>query len=334
MKDVKTLIISPSYGGEIEFLTRSGHAEYLRIDKKSQISNKRVNILNSFYYLYFLTKRVPFINQYDVILAIENNLAMSVLLLSKLRLLKAKKIIWWGIYLHSEKAMGIYRRIRFLFETKKTVYVLFSEFESALYQNIFGKKAVVKVFQFGDWSLAEPDLQAEADFYFSGGYSNRHYLPLIKAFEKSTRKLVIVASKLNKELINIETTKNIVIRFDLERDEFYNLLAKSKGVIIPLKNNTGASGQSVVLQAMRHRKLIVINDNGVMKEYVQDRFNGIVVKNIEEDLLERIEEIENDLGLKELYIENSHQTFQSKFSKEACIQKTLNILSEVQESVR
>ena len=334
MKDKKSLIISCADGGEINYLTSEGHSDFLHINKKSRISSKFANIASSLYLTMYLLKHIKKINQYDVVIVIGTSTALSVLFLSRLNIIKAKRVIFWGFYLHSWKAIRFYRKIRWLFETNRTVYVLFSEYEKQLYQDVLGEKTSVKVFLFGDWEKWEPTTHTEEDYYFSGGYSNRHYLPLIKAFEGTDHKLIIVASTLNKELIDLETTDNIQIRFNLERKEFYDLLAKSKGVIVPLKYNSGASGQSVLIQAMIHQKLIIINDNEIMKEYVTDRYDGIMVKDIETEIIARIEEVEQNEEMKKEYIKRSHQTYWENFSREACIRKTLRILKEIQEDMR
>lgn len=332
MTNPKILLISTATGGEIEFLTQNEYSDYLEISEKSNISSKMANIMKSFCSMLYLMKHIRKINQYDIVIAIGTNIAMSVLFLSRLGFIRAKKVVWWGFYFHSEKVINLYRRIRFLFETKRTVYVLFSKFEQELYQNVFGPNASSKVFQFGYWEKVESQDHEEEDYYFSGGYSNRHYLPLIKAFEESGHRLLVVASSLNKELLDLKPSENITILFDLPRDEFYNRMLLSKGVIIPLKHNTGASGQTVLIQAMFNRKLIITNDNEIMKEYIQDRYNGIIVEDIEKELPGRIDEIEKNPDIKLNYIENSYKTFVHQFSREACIEKTLTILQELQEN--
>jgi glycosyltransferase involved in cell wall biosynthesis len=334
VKDAKTLILSGSLSGEADYLTKEGYCEYLKIDRYSKFNSKLDNIFASIYVLFFLVKHLATVNRNDVIIVFGNTTAAAVLFLSKLRIIKAKKIIWWGIFFHSHAAIRLYRRLRFLFETERTVYVLFSEYEKRLYRDVLGKKTTVKVMQYGDWKESEPQFHEEEDFYFSGGYSNRHYLPIIKAFEKSNLKLVIVASKLNRELINLRTTENITILFDLDKDAFYHLLSRSKGVIIPLKYNSGASGQSVVINAMVRKKLIIINDNEVMKEYITDRYNGIVVQDLEKDLIDRLMEVEADSEMKDMYIQNSCHIFRENFSRGACIKKTLNVIEGIQESMR
>ena len=334
MNGIKSLIISCSDGGEINYLTAERYCDFLRINKEAKITSKFANVANSLYYVLYLIGHINKINRYDVVMVIGTSTALSVLFLSRLGIIKAKKIIWWGFYLHSQRSIDLYRKIRFLFETNRTVYVLFSEYEKKLYRKVLGKKTMVKVFQFGDWEKWEPKNQVEEDYYFSGGYSNRHYLPLIRAFEGTDHRLIIVASTLNKELIDIETTDNIKILFNLERKDFYDLMAKAKGVIIPLKYNSGASGQSVLIQAMIHQKLIIINDNEIMKEYVEDRYSGVMVKEIEKEIIQRIEEVEQNDELKREYITNSHQTYSENFSRGACIRKTLRILGEIQEDVR
>jgi glycosyltransferase involved in cell wall biosynthesis len=61
-----------------------------------------------------------------------------------------------------------------------------------------------------------------------------------------------------------------------------------------LKHDTGASGQSVMLRLMRHRKTIVATDFGSVRGYVVDGESGLLVKDIERDLPAAVARIERD----------------------------------------
>jgi len=87
---------------------------------------------------------------------------------------------------------------------------------------------------------------------------------------------------------------NVMILRDLPGDQFDAYLRDAKACIIPLKHDTGASGQSVMLRLMRHRKAIIATDFGSVRGYIVDGESGLLVKSIENDLPAVIERIERD----------------------------------------
>ena len=80
-------------------------------------------------------------------------------------------------------------------------------------------------------------------------------------------KFVFVASKLNRELLNEHIPDNVIMCYDVSTLEFERYLAESKLVVILLKENVGASGQMLCLQAMRNRKAIIYTDISSINYY-------------------------------------------------------------------
>ena len=105
---------------------------------------------------------------------------------------------------------------------------------------------------------------------------------------------MIVCSALNKELDSLAIPPNVTILRDLPGDQFDAYLHDAKACIIPLKHDTGASGQSVMLRLMRNRKAIVATDFGSVRGYVVDGESGLLVKDLERDLPAVIDDIEHD----------------------------------------
>jgi len=66
-----------------------------------------------------------------------------------------------------------------------------------------------------------------------------------------TLKFVLVVSRSNKEINSKDLSDNIVIYEEVDIPTFNGLMEKSYGVIIPLKENVGASGQMLCLGAMK-----------------------------------------------------------------------------------
>src|SRR5262249_43209485 len=99
-----------------------------------------------------------------------------------------------------------------------------------------------------DWGSghAQVDLETEtkirgADYYFAGGYSNRDYATLISTFSGLRESLVIICSKLNKDVNEESLPKNVTVLRDVPGEKFDAYVRQAKACILPLKHDTGAS---------------------------------------------------------------------------------------------
>jgi glycosyltransferase involved in cell wall biosynthesis len=81
---------------------------------------------------------------------------------------------------------------------------------------------------------------------------------------------------------------------DLPSDRFDAYLRDARACIIPLKHDSGASGQSVMLRLMRHRKTIIATDFGSVRGYIVDGESGRLVKDMARDLPAIVAAIEAD----------------------------------------
>jgi glycosyltransferase involved in cell wall biosynthesis len=241
-------------------------------------------------------------------------------LLKRLRLIRYEKSFCLGWHVRSPRWFPVFRTLSRL-DSRGDHYIVFSEWEIGLYQANLGIDAERMHFlPYGDWSGAdEPANPAAAnpdmgDYYFAGGYSNRDYPALIAAFRNIPAQLLIVCSALNKELDAIDIPPNVTILRDLPGDQFDTYLRDAKACIIPLKHDTGASGQSVMLRLMRNRKAIIATDFGSIRGYVVDGESGLLVKDIEHDLPAAIDHIEHDPQATEAMGEAAYERYRRYFS--------------------
>ena len=221
-------------------------------------------------------------------------------LLKRLRLLRYEKSFCLGWHVRSPRWFPVFRALSKL-DSGGDHYIVFSEWEIGLYQTNLGIAAERMHFlPYGDWSGSDEPADSAAPeagdtgYYFAGGYSNRDYPALIVAFRQIPAQLLIVCSALNKELDAIDIPPNVTILRDLPGDQFDAYLRDAKACIIPLKHDTGASGQSVMLRLMRNRKTIVATDFGSVRGYIVDGESGLLVKDIEHGLAAAIDRIERD----------------------------------------
>ena len=222
-------------------------------------------------------------------------------LLRRLGLIRYETSFCLGWHVRSPRWFPVFRALSRL-DSRRDHYIVFSEWEIGLYQARLGIAADRMHFlPYGDWSGSdEPAISVSSggsgggDYYFAGGYSNRDYPALIAAFRAIPAQLVIVCSALNKEIDAIEVPSNVTVLRDLASEVFDEYVRNARACIIPLKHDTGASGQSVMLRLMRNRKIIIATDFGSVRGYVVDGESGLLVKDMERDLPAIVARIERD----------------------------------------
>jgi glycosyltransferase involved in cell wall biosynthesis len=223
-------------------------------------------------------------------------------LLRRLGLVRYETSFCLGWHVRSPRWFPLFRLLSRL-DGAGDHYIFFSEYEIGLYEARLGiARERMHFLPYGDWSPvdvapAPPECAPETiggDYYFAGGYSNRDYPALIEAFRVIPARLVIVCSALNKEIVDADLPPNVTVLRDLPGAEFDAQLRGAKACIIPLKHDTGASGQSVMLRLMRHAKAIIVNDFGSVRGYVVDGESGLLVNDIAAALPSLIARLESD----------------------------------------
>ena len=247
-----------------------------------------------------LLRSIGRLRQCRVVIAI-GPISYLIKLLKRLGLVRYETSFCLGWHIRSPRWFPVFRALSKL-DTDGDHYIVFSEWEIGLYQKRLGI-AVERLhfLPYGDWSppersanQPEPDDLAEREYYFAGGYSNRDYPALIAAFRTIPARLVIICSALNKEIDAIDLPPNVSVLRDLPSEAFDSYVRNAKACIIPLKHDTGASGQSVMLRLMRGRKAIIATDFGSVRGYVIDGESGLLVKDLERDLAPIVARIERD----------------------------------------
>lgn len=332
LMESKSIIVARSNSDWINYVCDENLADSLIVPRKkhpSSIIGKLSATFAGLGFMWLLFKERKRINQYHSLVVVGNNTSLGALVMHRLGFIRTKKVVWWGFFLHSYLSIWFYGILSRIFESKRVVYVLFSNFEKKLYKNIMGMRGEVISLPYGNWKTVDEHVYVEKDYYFAGGYSNRDYLSLIEAFTSTEHKLVIIASKHNKELDGVVLPQNITLLRDVDKETFHQYLGESKGVIIPLKHNLGSSGQMVTLHAMARKKAIIINDNDIMKEYVEDGVSGLIADDIRKNVIEKIEQLESDAELKHKVQMAVYERYMSEYSREPCKEKTMKVMKQI-----
>lgn len=261
--------------------------------------------------------------------------ALPVKLMIKLRLIRCNQLLWFNFFIHSNKVFKVFRVLLRLLSVKNEKLVLNSQYEIPMYVRKLGiPEHKLTYIPLGDWKKIELydeqyDSKIDEAYYFAGGYTNRDYTGVIKAFKKVPYKLVIVGSKLNKELNDRnDLPPNIIIKKDIPKEEFETLLGKAKACILPLKDETGASGHMVLLGYMRNKKGIIASNMAAMREYVTHQESALLFDDAAQELPDIVRAIEeNEYDLKCLG-EQAYQTYQEKFTYSPLSKRLLDIVAD------
>lgn len=268
----------------------------------------------------FVVRNIGKINHSNTIIVLGFT-ALPLKLLIKLGLIRCNQLLWFNFFIHSKKAFRIFRIVLKLLSIKNEKIVLFSKYEIPLYvEKLNIPEHKLAYIPQGDWKKVElydetyrPDI--DEAYYFAGGYTNRDYNGVIRAFRNLPHKIIIVGSYLNKELNDRNNLPdNIIIKKDIPKEEFESLLGKSKACILPLKDDTGASGHMVLLGYMRNKKAIIASNMAAMQEYVTHEETALLFNDADEDLPRIIHAIESGVYSLEKLGEGAYQTYQKNFT--------------------
>ncbi len=282
-------------------------------------------IRQAFLDLAFLLKRLKTIKRYNYILALWHS-APAFMFLKRLGLIDYDRLLWFGFSVHAPFWAHLYKLIAKL-DTKTAWFVVFTEQEVEDYARRLGIDRDKLLFiPHGDWPQPidvpdvfspDPDLDLETPFYFTGGFTNRDYKPVIETFRKLGERLIIVCSNTNTDVVDKELPDNITVFRDITFPEFELLLRASKAVIIPLKHDKGAAGHSVLVRSMRNAKVVIANDFGIVEDYIEDGVDGLLISDMSDALEKTIKEIETDNAHFDPVRKAAFQRFQANYSQEA-----------------
>lgn len=279
-----------------------------------------------------LVELLPRLKNCEFIIAI-GPISYLIKLMRRLRLISYRQSLCIGWHIRSPRWFLLFRLLSRL-DRRDDRYIVFSESEIELYRvRLVIARERMYCLAYGEWRAPAASADAgaiqgtEQGYYFAGGYSNRDYKSLIAAFRTIGAPLVIVCSALNNEFDGRDLPINVKVLRDLPSESFEALLRRAKACIVPLKYDTGASGQSVVVRAMRNGKLVIASDFGSVRGYIVDGVSGYLVKDMARELPELVAKVERDPGQAERLGRAAHQRYREWFSPAAEAAALSRILS-------
>lgn len=238
------------------------------------------------------------------------------------------RVFLYNIYLHELGSNVLVRAVLRALLTKRVTVVAQTERDARLFASL-GGAAAVELVPYGQDPVqgVEERALAEADYVFSGGYTNRDYDALLRcARSLPGLQFVVAASSLN--VIRESVPPNVRLLHDLPDQEFHALLAGARLVVLPLKDVGGAAGQMVCLAAMSFGRPVVVPDLQTVAEYVEDGVTGIVYRAGDESAMRAaIERRADDLEQLVRMGENARARYRASFTRrgfdEALVERLL-----------
>ena len=183
----------------------------------------------------------------------------------------------YNFYIHK---LGEYKIIQhiisFLLSSKKISLIVQSP-EEVNYFNSLSKNKVhfIPYCENPDENI-DKLVNEDEGYLFTGGYTNRDYNLILECAQKNPQiKFMVVVSKLNKDINKMSLPDNVTMREEVDYLTFKKLMYNSMAVIIPLKQNVGASGQMLCIGAMKMTKPIIYTNISSINYYFKDNECGI-----------------------------------------------------------
>jgi glycosyltransferase involved in cell wall biosynthesis len=205
--------------------------------------------------------------------------ALPVLALIRLGLLRRPaRLLVMACFIHGMRARSIVNRAWRLLRFPGLGFITFSHGETRNLIEEVGMPPEDVHFHLWRQELdGQAQAQSEDGSIFAGGFSNRDYDLLLQAAEPLAAPLVIVASARNS--VAAPSNTHTTIHRDLPEAEFEDLLARSSVVVMPLRSQGEACGQSVLLRVLRNGKPLVATRHESIEEYLGADYPGFVPHN-------------------------------------------------------
>jgi len=165
--------------------------------------------------------------------------------------------------------------------------------ERIYYLNKFGEKYSGKIY-FVKYGMGTPESSQKVDhitnnknrFFFNGGTSNRDYRTLIEAFKGLNERLKIACFP--RDIRGLDIPSNVEILHNVFDDDFEDCMRSAYAIIISLDDPRIASGQLVLLNAMRLGKPIIATRSAGIEDYISEDCAILVAPHSSKDIRQAV----------------------------------------------
>lgn len=203
--------------------------------------------------------------------------------------------------------------------------------ESSYYSQILGLPE--DRFRFVAWpsNITDPEVVTQNSGYFLAvGKSLRDWQTFFKAVENAPGKYIVIAG--TEDVKAFPSLNNVMIKANVNRQEYLSTLREAKGVILPLKPTIRSTGQASFLEAMAYGKPVIASDVVGVRDYLKHEENALLCRPEDDIALReciiRINEDEllcNRIGL------SGFQSIKDKFNKKRYAEDLLDAINGMLE---
>lgn len=186
-------------------------------------------------------------------------------------------LIIYNFYIHK---LGEYKIVRhiisFLLSSKKISLIVQSPEEINYFSALSKNKVHFIPYCENPDEKINKLVDEEEGYLFTGGYTNRDYDLILECAKKNPKiKFMVVVSKLNKNINKMSLPDNVIMKEEVDYLTFKKLMYNSMAVIVPLKEDVGASGQMLCIGAMKMTKPIIYTNISSINYYFKENECGI-----------------------------------------------------------
>jgi glycosyltransferase involved in cell wall biosynthesis len=176
------------------------------------------------------------------------------------------------------------------------------------------------------------DEEKDGPFLLAMGSAHRDYATLFDAIRPLGIKTIVVTA--THALNGLDVPACVEILSNLTSEECYRLAQRARVNVVPIANDTTASGQVTVVEAMcLGRPLIATRCVGT-EDYIEHNVTGMLVKGQSvAELREAIMSLWGDAALRNDMANRAREFAATHFSDEAAAGSLVHVLDEVEESL-
>lgn len=330
--------INLAYEIPARFLCDQAGYELLTLLKQTEtpIQSKRAWLKQGIRSVFHLFSHLGRIRKAKQLILIGNYMSLFAVFLNKTHIIHPDHLYWWGFQIRGERMQKLLKNVFRVLYAHNLSFIIFSQYEKKHYTDKLNlpEDSFIPI-PYGDWKNlpadpVSPPLQYKDSYFFTGGYSNRDYAGLLRAWNGIQKDLVIIGSKNNSDLYAGSLHNDnpyVKILLDTPPEVFSHYLNGAKACILPFITNTGASGQTVALQCMKAGILIISSTIDAMTEYIKDKETGFLINDLQSDLPSVIQWVESNPKAVQQMIQDQTNLFKERFSYDVITKELLKHFS-------
>jgi len=196
-------------------------------------------------------------------------------------------------------------------------FVVYSEYERKLYSDFFSipDEKIDMLHWAADEPLCDDSIIAQLpnNYYCSVGGEGRDYRTLIKAFAKMPSLQLVIVTR-PQAIEGISLPSNVHLYCNLPSSQYWSVVAHSKALLLPLRDEDTPCGHITLVGAMRLGKPIISSFSQGTSDYFKPGEGGLAFEAKSETALKQVvEAFEDDLSEVDRYA-----NFNRAFSQAHC----------------